>query len=304
MNPGDDEATLTFRYMVEGEGEAVRTEKVDASSRATFSAASHVGFEKDISLLVESDTDVVVERPVYFDYRGLTGRSWKGGHCVVGANSPANTWYFAEGATREGFEEWLCIQNPGDTDIEVKATYMLGPGQGDPVTRSYQVPAKQRLTVSVNLELGAGKDVSARLTSGSEFIAERPVYFNYQGPNSRGWDGGHDVLGAVEPAKTWFMAEGYTGTGFEEWLCIQNPCLGAANVTVTYYPESGTPVERTHTVEGRRRLTIDVNTDAGAGLEISTMVVSDQPVIVERPIYFAFGGAWTGGHDVVGFPGK
>ena len=41
----------------------------------------------------------------------------------------------------------------------------------------------------------------------------------------------------------------------------------------------------------------------GPGLEISAMVTSDRPVIVERPIYSAFSGTWTGGHDVVGFPG-
>jgi hypothetical protein len=30
-------------------------------------------------------------------------------------------------------------------------------------------------------------------------------------------------------------------------------------------------------------------------------VASDQPIIAERPMYFNYNGAWTGGHDVVGY---
>jgi len=69
---------------------------------------------------------------------------------------------------------------------------------------------------------------------------------------------------------------------------------------VTYYPASGSPITKPWTVAANSRLTIDVNTDAGPNLEISAKVTSDQPVIVERPMYFNYSG-WTGGHDVVGF---
>ena len=50
------------------------------------------------------------------------------------------------------------------------------------------------------------------------------------------------------------------------------------------------------------RYTVYVNgpSQAGPGLSISAKVSSDQPVIVERPMYFDFRG-WTGGHDVVGY---
>ena len=38
-----------------------------------------------------------------------------GGHDVVGATSPATTFYFAEGTCRPGFDPYFCIQNPGST---------------------------------------------------------------------------------------------------------------------------------------------------------------------------------------------
>ena len=301
LNPGPAAASLEFHYMVEGEGETVKQETVDANSRATFSAANHVGTEKDISLMISSDEDVVAERPMYFDYRGLAEHNWDGGHCVVGANSPDDTWYFAEGTTRGGFEEWLCMQNPGKTPIEVTATYMLGEGQGNPIEKTYTVPAMERLTKSVNEEIGSDKDVSVRLTSSSQFIAERPMYFNYQGTGAYGWDGGHDVLGANAAAKDWFFAEGYTGAGFEEWLCVQNPTSEYTTLGISYFPESGDPVYSNHAMEGNSRLTINVNSDAGPDLQISTRIEADHVVIIERPMYFKYAGVWPGGHDVIGF---
>ena len=301
LNPGGTSANLEFHYMVEGEGETVKQETVDANSRATFSAVSHVGTEKDISLMLSSDAGIVAERPMYFNYQGLAEHNWQGGHCVVGANAPDDTWYFAEGTTRNGFEEWLCMQNPGNSSIEVTARYMMGEGQGNPIDKTYTVPAMERLTKSVNDEIGPDKDVSVRLTSGSEFIAERPMYFDYQGTGDYGWDGGHDVLGANAAAKDWFFAEGYTGAGFEEWLCIQNPTSEYTTLGISYFPESGDPVYTNHAMEGNSRLTINVNSDAGPDLQISTRIEADHVVIVERPMYFKYAGVWPGGHDVIGF---
>ncbi len=128
------------------------------------------------------------------------------------------------------------------------------------------------------------------------------MYFNYQGTASWGWTGGHCVIGATNQSTDWFFAEGYTGTGFEEWLCIQNAGAAAAQVTITYYPEGGAPIVKAPiTVPANSRYTVNVNTDAGTELSLCAGISSSQPVIVERPMYFNFRGEWTGGHDVVGY---
>jgi hypothetical protein len=189
------------------------------------------------------------------------------------------------------------MQNPGTSPITVNATYQLAPGQGDPIAKTYIVPAQQRLTVSVNREIGANKDDSVRLSSTSDFIAERPMYFNFHSV----WTGGHDVLGANSTAVTWFFAEGTTRTNFDEWLCLQNPGNNDANASITYYLPSGTPVIKTVTVKANTRLTISANVDVGPNKDISAKIQSDQPIIVERPMYFNYNGVWTGGHDVMGF---
>jgi len=296
LNPQATEANLTFHYMVEGTGERVFAGRVNGTSRATFKPSDQVGAGKNISLYLESDQAIVAERPMYFTYAGLGNHGWTGGHDVLGANAPVDEASFAEGTTRGGFEEWLCIQNPNASAIDVDARYLLGPGQGSPATKTYHVPGKQRMTVSVNQAVGANKDVSIRLSSSGTFIAERPMYFMYHGA----WDGGHDVIGST-PATTSLFAEGYTGQNFEEWLCIQNATAGTAHVTVTYFPEGAAPIAKSHAVPANSRYTIDVNHDAGAGLSISASVTSDVAVMVERPMYFSFRGQWTGGHDVAGY---
>jgi hypothetical protein len=149
----------------------------------------------------------------------------------------------------------------------------------------------------VNDVIGPGKDVSVKLTSGYPFIAERPMYFNYHG-----WcDGGHNVLGANRPKRTWNFAEGYTGPGFEEYICIQNPTESTAGINITYFPEGGTPVTRAHAVAANSRYTVSVNSDLGPNQAFSARVESSANIICERPIYFLYQGAWAGGHVVVGF---
>jgi Family of unknown function (DUF5719) len=296
LNPGDATANLTFHYMVEGQGEQDTGGQVAPHSRATFKTRDQIGANLNASLYLSSNQAVVAERPMYFNYLGLAANNWTGGHDVVGTNSPQKQWYLAEGTTRGGFEEWLCLENPGSSDITVNATYQLGSGQGDPINKSYTVPAKQRLTVSVNREIGPEKDDSVFLSSTSDFIAERPMYFNYHNV----WTGGHDVLGANNSAKTWYFAEGTTRDNFDEWLCLQNPGNADAHVNITYYTTSGQANNKPWTVSANSRLTINVNQDAGANQDISAKVSSDKPIIVERPMYFDYNG-WTGGHDVVGF---
>jgi len=111
---------------------------------------------------------------------------------VVGANAPGDTWYFAEGTTRAGFEEWICIQNPNANPVEVLLTYMQDDGNNR--LQTVNLPATSRETVWVNDFILGEHDVSIRVESsdGSPIIAERPMYFTYGVYN---WTGGHDVLG-------------------------------------------------------------------------------------------------------------
>ncbi|MDY6794817.1 MAG: NosD domain-containing protein [Actinomycetota bacterium] len=304
LNPGDTMAELTFHFLTQEEGEKTVTGlDVPANSRRSFKANDLLGGVYQTSLTLESSQPVVAERPMYFDYGGTGDWGWTGGHCVIGASSLATEYYFAEGTTREGFEEWLTIQNPNAAPITVDAVYHPASGQGDEVTRSYTVEPGRRYTVFVPAEVGEGKDVSAYLSSADPFLAERPMYFNYTANGASGWTGGHCVIGSAASADGWFFAEGYTGEGFQEWLCLYNPGDSEAGVKITYYTEEeGALTPRAVDVPARSRMNVYVNDNAGENLQVSSMieVTSGPGIVAERPMYFNYNGVWTGGHDVVG----
>jgi len=155
---------------------------VPAHARVTVNVNQAVGLDKDVSMHVTSDHAVVAERPMYFSYGG----GIPGGHNVMGATMPGTSWYFAEGTTRSGFDEWLTLANPGDEDAMVTVEYMLGAGQGDNVIQDWNVPAHARVTVNVNQAVGLDKDVSMHVTSDHAVVAERPMYFSYGGRQLRG----------------------------------------------------------------------------------------------------------------------
>src|SRR2546427_3598276 len=94
-----------------------------------------------------------------------------GGSVAVGARAAATEFYFAEGATREGFQEYVSVLNPGDTTANASLTWDLADAvtgtrsrRSDPLT----VPPG-RTTVDVNRAVGAGLDARVPVES------DRPV---------------------------------------------------------------------------------------------------------------------------------
>ncbi len=299
VNCANSPANLTFRFQTDW-GEIDRSAVLPANGMASYLVNDLLGDGYETALALESDQPVVAARSMYFDYRGTGNWHWDGGSLVVGANTLSNQYYFAEGTTRAGFEEWLTLQNPNPYTVTVDAAYQLGRGQGANMFRSYDVDANSRVTLFVPAEVGADKDVSVQLSSASQFLAERPLYFDYSGFGAD-WTGGTCVIGSTSPHANWFFAEGCTLPGFQEYLTMQNPGSQDSVVEVSYLTQAGLLPVRYVTVPAGSRSTIPVNLDAGPGYQLSCRlrVVSGPDIIAERPMYFDYGG-WDGGHDVVG----
>ena len=49
------------------------------------------------------------------------------------------------------------------------------------------------------------------------------------------------------------------------------------------------------------RTTININEAVGEEKDVSVEVTGDNDIVVERPMYFNYGGVWTGGHVASGF---
>jgi photosystem II stability/assembly factor-like uncharacterized protein len=304
LNPGDTQANLAFHFQTQEEGvKEVKDLAVPPHSRSTFKVNDILGPNYQNCLRLDADQQVVAERSIYFDYLGMGDHHWQGGHCVTGfPGLLTEEYYFPEGTTRSGFEEWLTIQNPWtDGKITVNAIYQFGPGQGDPVVKDYEIESGFRHTLYVPAEVGEGRDVSVKLSCGQIFLAERPMYFSYDyGVQAQGGD---CTIGALSPSSEWFFAEGYTGPGFQEWLCLQNPGDEESSVELTYLTqEAGALPPKTVTIPPKSRLTLMVNEQAGENYQLSTKVkvLSGPGIIAERPMYFDSNG-WNGGHVVVGY---
>ncbi len=183
-------------------------------------------------------------------------------------------------------------------------------GDGTTATDQVTVAPNSRSTVSPRSKLGTGDDAAhdfstkVECTNGQTIIAERPMYFNYNGV----WTGGHDVVGATSPSTTFYFAEGTCRPGFDPYFCIQNPWSWAAEVTLTYMKGDGTTASDQVTVAPNSRSTVSPRNKLGTGddaaHDFSAKIESTNsllPIIAERPMYFNYNGVWTGGHDVVGF---
>jgi len=253
--------------------------------------------------------------PMYWRFGNMASSTITGGHDVVGAAAPATTFYFAEGTTRPGFETYFCLENPGASDAVARLTYMKGDAKT--ATQDAGLPAHSRVTVHPADILGTGDDAahdfSTRVVSlgGQGIVVERPIYFDYNaplgsGPSGAFWSGGSDVVGATAPSTTFYFAEGTTRPGFETYFCLQNPGTSNTVARLTYMKGDGKAATQDVGIPASSRITVhpaDVLGSADdAAHDFSTVAVSlgGQPIVMERPTYFNYKGAWDGGSDVVG----
>ena len=108
-------------------------------------------------------------------------------------------------------------------------------GDGTSKIQNVAVPAHGRGTVHPSDVLGSAGDAAhdfsccVACAGGAGIVAERAEYFDCQG-----WDGGHDAVGAVGAATTFYFAEGCCRADFKTYFCIQNPGSPPADVTITY----------------------------------------------------------------------
>ncbi|MCJ7745728.1 MAG: DUF5719 family protein, partial [Actinobacteria bacterium] len=198
------------------------------------------------------------------------------------------SWYFAEGTTDYGFEEFICIQNPTVNEATVQATYMLPEGKGEQAGEPFHLAAGTRTTINVG-DIIKNSDVSVRVDADQDIICERSMYWNNRIE-------GTDSIGVMEPSTTWLLPEGCTDYGFEEYLCIQNPTAYTATIDITYNTTNGPQSRQPLQVPAGSRQTIRVN-DEVKPTNVSTVVDSDKQIVAERAMYWD---GRRGGHSSIG----
>jgi Family of unknown function (DUF5719) len=191
-----------------------------------------------------------------------------------------STWYFAGGNTSAGYSTQIALVNPGNAPAAVTFSFMFT--SGSPIPYSTTVPANSRTTIDVGSMVGPGRDVFTMLTADRKIGASETVFRNGQDFSS--------TIGASAPLRTWYLAEGYTGISFHEYIRIFNPGNLVARAEVRLLPFNGRAAASVaQLINPQSGTIVDVNS-IEAGLSLSAIVSSDQPVVVERLITFGPGG--------------
>ena len=266
QNPGDRATSVQLTFMTPNGGIAGPHASLPPHSRHSFRVSDYVANRYEVSTMVASDHDVVVERSVY------GGNTWAEGS--IGVPYPSKTWYLPEGSTGPGFQTWVLVQNPNRTPTSVKLSYMTdhGPRPGPQVV----IPACARHTFEVSRDVPGFWGVSTKVQADLPVVAERSMFTSTDATGS---------IGATLPATQWFLSEGSTGPGMQTWILIQNPTYPEAHVRVDYMTPSGPVAGPTFTIPSAARKTISVADTVNNVWSVSTLVSSDIPVIAECSMY-------------------
>jgi hypothetical protein len=207
------------------------------------------------------------------------------------------TRYLAEGATGAFFDMSVALLNLDPVPAAVTLRFLKD--DGTVVTQGLTVNGTSRATV--NPELIPGLELASFSTvieSTLPVVVDRTMTWTSQGYGS------HAETSVASPSTTWYLAEGSTSSDFTLFYLLQNPNNASLTATVTYLLPGGLPpITRTYNLPANSRTTIPVDMQGPelASTDVSAIVTSPQPIIVERAMYLNVADQpFAAGHDSVG----
>ena len=311
QNPNVAEAQVRVRYLRPSGAPLEKTYALLPNSRTNiwvdyeeFPGLGQALTSTDVSAVFEvvNGQPIIVERAMYAD---VPGQTYGAGHESAGVTAPALEWFLAEGATGNYFDLFVLIANPGTTDAQVEATYLLP--DGTTLVRSYPVAANSRFNIWVDYESPVLADTAVsttiRSTNGVPVIAERAMW--WPGPTPATWYEAHNSGGATATGTRWALAEGEVDAArnMETYILIANTATTAATVKVTLLFEDGTSAEQTYAAippKSRFNVPTGVFFQQAAGKRFGAIVESlgttPAQIVVERAMYWdAAGQRWAAG---------
>jgi len=231
LNPARTAARVTVRLLpTNGRPARAVTLRVAAHSEA-IAHVNRLLPHQALSMIVDSDQPVVVARALTFS----SDRSGQGFGLTLrtGSTTPATTWFFAEGSTRDRFQTFLTVLNPNRTRVRVTARFYGAAGQ-TLGARTLLVGAGRRGTLTLNTFLTAS-GIASVVNSDRPVVVERAEYFG--SPNSP-HIAGSAVFGRNGPATRWSFPGG-AGLGMDEFLQLYNPSARTVAIAGTFYRANG-----------------------------------------------------------------
>jgi hypothetical protein len=312
LNPGPRAAAVTVRYFAAGRQVGMQQSVLPALRGEQIRPPANL--PDHVAAMLVADQPVVAMRATLLSNLAVQGIGAISGFSEVpGITRAAGTWFFAEGYTGPGFQENLALANPAGSGA-AHLTITLEYANGKSSVFQAAVAARDQIIWDVNAHArGAGDatpEVAVEITSDLPVVAERVMLFRYQlasGPIT----GLTDVPGTVQAdaSTVYTFADGYSASGFDEWLSLQN-ITGRRELLTLTFVHAGQYVSYRCYLPPHGRGTIFVNRllqllgqGASKGYEVSLIVQSDGGAFVaERPMYWNMAGS-QGGSDVIGYAG-
>ncbi len=316
LNPSTASATVTANYFASGQSLGTQQVTVQPGTRGTMTPGTGSGTQlhlpSRVAVTLSSTQPVVIERPTYFHGINAANAGTNSGAAdIMGVQSMARDWLFAEGYIGANFQENFVIANLDTTAATVTINLEYTTGATKAITVSVGSHSQLIWNVNANAANGPSTTLSAEITSsGGQIVVEREMFFNYH--NSIG---GTDVLGQVGPAafNSYSFAEGFTLPGaYDEWLTLQNPTGNNETITITTSNMVGTIFTTQVNVAAHSRGTVSMNQivsqymyhspDGANGYAISMGLSSNGVFVAERPMYWN-ASRTEGGSDALGYAG-
>jgi hypothetical protein len=296
-NPTGSACAVKATYYYTLDGSTITNTKtvsfmVPAATRYTANANGAVPGPSTLSAIIEVDAGatptcagVVVERPMYFNAFHNTNSGTE----VMGATqaSLATKFYFADVPTGTAGESFLAVFNPQSTAANVTATYYNADTGAEVKHESLIAGPTSRNTFQPgNDNLPA--HVSAVITSDQPILVERPSYF----PSQHGVSGSAALMGVATPLKDWYFAEGYAGSGTQEYLIVTNASDNTVTVDGSLIPASGASAALSSfslAPHAQKIIDVDANNTTGS-THIAAHIHGTDNLVVERQVYTTYNG--------------
>lgn len=298
-NPNGSNVSATVDFLLDDGSTVRRTYTVPANQRLTIYTNEIAALRaRSFGTTVNASGPILAERAMYF--RG-TSAFWQDGHASSAVSTGAQRWFLAEGQTGSFFDTFVLLSNPNPSAVTATIRYLTPSGVAR--TENRTLPPTSRTTIMLGTVPGLGaSDVSCDITATANIIVERSMYW----PHAPGpWYGGHNSVGLTALGSEWALAEGEIGgsANAQTFILLANPGTVGADVTATFYRGDGrAPLTVTRRVEAGARVTIDTGSVGMAnGERFGTLIVSTQPIAVERSNYWSTNALWSAGSNETGF---
>jgi hypothetical protein len=193
-NPGDAPTSVRLRYLTPAGLARDERRQLPAHSRTTIFVNSLPELpDTDVSVVLEADAPIVVERSMYWPDE--TG-TWQEAHASAGLTALSARWILAEGEVGgpNAVESYVLLANPAATDVTVSLR-LLREGGRPPIEQQFTVKAASRRTVALSqFGLESGERCGALVEATGPIAVERSMYWNAGG---RFWSAGTNETGTA-----------------------------------------------------------------------------------------------------------